>query len=79
MNTTKCDSIEEFVFHTKELFEQSPGKTRFVFKYRQSKGDFSLKTTNNERVIKYRTADEADLRKMDKVNGVVMAATVGQH
>ncbi|KAJ8602687.1 hypothetical protein CTAYLR_003766 [Chrysophaeum taylorii] len=67
-------SIDEFTEKAKELFESDPAKVRFVLKYKHGEGTMTLRTTNDEFWLIYRTDQAAELRRLEALQLWLMAA-----
>ncbi|KAL4432812.1 hypothetical protein ABPG77_008138 [Micractinium sp. CCAP 211/92] len=50
------------------LYRQNPLKTRFVTKYRHCDGKLWLKVTDDATCLQYKTDQQTDLRKIEKLN-----------
>jgi len=53
-------------------------QTRFVVKYRHCDSSLVLKVTDDFQCIKYRTDQLQDVKKLEKLNGVLMRIMVAK-
>ena len=71
----KAATFEEFAAAAEELFNASPpGIARFVLKYSHKKGCMVLKVTDSRRVISFETDQQADLKKLEKLQSTIFTA-----
>jgi len=61
---------EEFQEAAEKLYQQNPSKTRYTSKYRHSDGKLVLKVTDDKVCLKYRTDQNQDLKKVEKLNNI---------
>ena len=66
------DSRDDFAKRAEILYLNNPNRTRFVVKYRNCDGNLVLKVTNDKVCLKYRTEQTQDVKKLDKLNNVLM-------
>lgn len=66
------ESWDEFAKKSEALYVKNPNKVRFVVKYRNCDGKLILKVTDNIVCLKYRTEHAQDLKKLEKLNSVLM-------
>merc|ERR1719473_2689413 len=59
---------EEFSSAAQALFQTSPNRTRYLVKYRACDSKTVLKVTNDQVVLKYKTDQLADIRKIEKLS-----------
>ncbi|XP_065055939.1 signal recognition particle 9 kDa protein-like [Rhopilema esculentum] len=73
--TTKgpyVESWEDFAKRAELLYLNNPDKIRFVVKYRNCDGNLVLKITDDKVCLKYRTEHAQDVKKLEKLNSVLM-------
>lgn len=68
-------TFDEFFAASKELYGRNPAKTRFSFKFRQRDQKLVLKVTDDRVCLKYRTDQQADVKKLDKISTWFFAQT----
>eukprot|EP00794_Sanderia_malayensis_P011303 gene11303-12485_t len=66
------DSWDEFAKRSEVLYMNNPNKVRFVVKYRNCDGKLVLKVTDDKVCLKYRTEHSQDLKKLEKLNSILM-------
>lgn len=66
-------SIDEFSEKVKELYESDPSKVRFVLKYRHADGTVTLRATNDEFWLIYKTDQAAEQRRLEALQLWLMA------
>ncbi|XP_020894832.1 signal recognition particle 9 kDa protein [Exaiptasia diaphana] len=66
------DSWDEFAKAVEQLYFAEPNKFRFVIKYRHCDGKVVIKGTDDNMCLKYRTEQQQDLKKFEKLNSVLM-------
>merc|ERR1711937_174206 len=69
---TYIDNWEEFAKAAEQMYLQDPSKARFVTKYRHCDGKLVLKMTNDKLCLKYRTDQQQDLKRIEKLNNILM-------
>lgn len=62
------DSWDSFYHQAEELYKKNPLKTRYVTKYRHCDGKLVLKVTDDTVALQYKTQQQADLKKIEKLN-----------
>ncbi|GAB4820440.1 hypothetical protein N2152v2_007486 [Parachlorella kessleri] len=62
------ESWDSFYQQAEELYRRNPLRTRYVTKLRQCDGKLVLKVTDDNTVLQYKTDQQADLKKVDKLN-----------
>ena len=70
-------SIDEFAEKVKELYASDPGKVRFVLKYKHHEGTMTLRATNDELWLIYKTDQAAEFRRLEALQLWLMAAMCG--
>jgi len=71
------DTFEEFAEQAKSLFDESPETTRLVVKYRHADGKAYVRCTNDKIHLKITTNQQADLRKLERLQAWMFAAMCG--
>ncbi|XP_048590222.1 signal recognition particle 9 kDa protein [Nematostella vectensis] len=72
------DSWDEFSKAAEQLYLAEPNKFRFVLKYRHCDGKLVIKGTDDSVCLKYRTEQQQDLKKFEKLNSVLMRHMVAK-
>ncbi|CAH3143496.1 signal recognition particle 9 kDa protein [Pocillopora verrucosa] len=72
------DSWDEFAAAVEQLCVAEPKKFRFVVKYRHCDGKLVLKGTDDQVCLKYRTEQQQDIKKLEKLNSVLMRHTAAK-
>ncbi|PRW18343.1 Signal recognition particle 9 kDa [Chlorella sorokiniana] len=67
------ENWESFYQQVVALYKAAPLKTRFVTKYRHGDGKLVLKVTDDVTCLQYKTDQQSDLRKLEKLNLQMMA------
>ncbi|KAH8056452.1 hypothetical protein JL722_7286 [Aureococcus anophagefferens] len=70
-------SIDEFATKVKELYASDPAKVRFVLKYKHHEGTMTLRATNDELWLIYKTDQAAEFRRLEALQLWLMAAMCG--
>ncbi|CAI8043307.1 Signal recognition particle 9 kDa protein [Geodia barretti] len=78
MTSPYVDSWEEFAKAAERIYSQSPWKTRFCVKYRHCDGALVLKITDDKTCVKYQTDQLQDVKKLEKLNSVLMRNMVAR-
>mmetsp|Transcript_27351 Transcript_27351/g.68994 ORF Transcript_27351/g.68994 Transcript_27351/m.68994 type:complete len:114 (-) Transcript_27351:80-421(-) len=65
-------NLESFVEAGQQLFISSPGKTRYLVKYRHVDAKLVLKVTDDKVCLKYRTDRQDDLKRIGRLNAFFM-------
>ncbi|KAJ1446093.1 hypothetical protein M885DRAFT_547741 [Pelagophyceae sp. CCMP2097] len=71
---TRPGTIEEFTDRVKELFALDAAKTRFILKYKHTDGNMSLRATNDELCIIYKTDQASEMRRAEALQLWLIAA-----
>ncbi|WIA13349.1 hypothetical protein OEZ86_006616 [Tetradesmus obliquus] len=74
------EDFNTFYQQAQELVAQQPLRTRYVIKYKHKEGKLVLKVTDDVVCLKYKTDQQIDVKKMEKLNSlffVLMAR--GEH
>jgi len=79
MATSQPTTFDEFFNRAQELFLQHPDETRFSVKYRPSEQRLYLRCTDNRKHIRYYTEDQAEIRKADRLNTLMMTLMALPH
>ncbi|XP_047145600.1 signal recognition particle 9 kDa protein isoform X1 [Hydra vulgaris] len=66
------ETWEEFTKAAEQLYLSNPKKTRFTMKYRNCEGKLVVKMTDDVVVLKYRTEHAQDVKKVEKLNNILM-------
>lgn len=66
------DSWDEYVKAVEQLCLAEPSKFRFVVKYRHCDGKLVIKGTDDKVCLKYRTEQQQDLKRLEKLNNILM-------
>ncbi|KAI8138097.1 signal recognition particle 9 kDa protein [Fennellomyces sp. T-0311] len=64
---------DEFQKAAEELYAASPERTRYVSGFRHVDGELILKVTNDQTIIKFKTNQQADLKKFTMLNLSLMS------
>ena len=75
---TYIDNWEDFAKAAEQLFLSNPSKSRFTTKYRRCDGNLVLKMTDDKVCLKYRTDQAQDVKKLEKLNNVLMRHMTGK-
>jgi len=78
LNMVYFDSWDEFAAAVEQLCVAEPRKFRFVVKYRHCDGKLVLKGTDDQVCLKYRTEQQQDIKKLEKLNSVLMRHAVAK-
>mmetsp|Transcript_1452 Transcript_1452/g.2406 ORF Transcript_1452/g.2406 Transcript_1452/m.2406 type:complete len:122 (+) Transcript_1452:101-466(+) len=62
------EDLESFMGASQQLFVNSPGKTRYVIKYRHTSSKLVVKVTDDSVCLKYKTDKAQDAKKLGKLN-----------
>eukprot|EP00878_Enallax_costatus_P003746 GHUV01003962.1.p1 GENE.GHUV01003962.1~~GHUV01003962.1.p1 ORF type:complete len:126 (+),score=49.06 GHUV01003962.1:248-625(+) len=74
------EDFNTFYQQAEELFRKEPLRTRYQIKYKHKEGKLVLKVTDDVVCLKYKTDQQIDVKKMEKLNSlffVLMAR--GEH
>jgi len=66
------DDADEFAAGARGIFEASPDRTRCTIKYRHEDQHLCLKVTDDVHCLKFKTKDQADLKKVERVMSVFL-------
>ncbi|PAV88028.1 hypothetical protein WR25_20281 [Diploscapter pachys] len=69
---------DEFVKRVEELQKQSPDKCRLVTKYSYRDKKLVIKYTDDVVCLQYATDQQQDVKKLEKLTGTLMRATLSQ-
>ncbi|XP_072031778.1 signal recognition particle 9 kDa protein-like [Amphiura filiformis] len=75
---TYITNWEEFAKAAERLYVADPSKTRVVTKYSHSKGQLSIKVTDDKVCLQYRTEHAQDVKKLEKFNNQLMRIMVSK-
>jgi len=75
---TWVDSIETFCADAEKLYLEHPDHTRLTMKYRHVDGKVELKVTNDRVCLKFLTDQQQHLKRIDKLNNVLLTYMVGK-
>ncbi|KAI3435566.1 hypothetical protein D9Q98_001631 [Chlorella vulgaris] len=64
------ENWDSFYVQAVDLYHNSPLKTRFTTKYRHCDGKLILKVTDDATCLQYKTDQQADLKKIEKLSKV---------
>ncbi|KAL6779123.1 SRP9 [Auxenochlorella protothecoides x Auxenochlorella symbiontica] len=67
------ENWESFYQQAEALYTANPLLTRYSIKYRHCDGKLSVKVTDNTTCLQYKTDQQADLKKVDKLNALFFA------
>eukprot|EP00632_Arachnochrysis_sp_CCMP2950_P013447 CAMPEP_0185694688 /NCGR_PEP_ID=MMETSP1164-20130828/4052_1 /TAXON_ID=1104430 /ORGANISM="Chrysoreinhardia sp, Strain CCMP2950" /LENGTH=111 /DNA_ID=CAMNT_0028361535 /DNA_START=116 /DNA_END=451 /DNA_ORIENTATION=+ len=70
-------TIEDFTDKVKELYASDPQKVRFVLKYKHADGSLTLRATNDELWLVYKTDQASELRRLEALHVWTAAAMCG--
>eukprot|EP01024_Parvocaulis_polyphysoides_P007817 TRINITY_DN12302_c0_g1_i1.p5 TRINITY_DN12302_c0_g1~~TRINITY_DN12302_c0_g1_i1.p5 ORF type:complete len:105 (+),score=12.98 TRINITY_DN12302_c0_g1_i1:74-388(+) len=63
-------SWDDFYSQAEVLFRQNPVQTRYMVKYRHCDGKLVLKVTDNTTVLQFKTDQQSDLYRLEKLNNL---------
>ncbi|XP_066910949.1 signal recognition particle 9 kDa protein-like [Clytia hemisphaerica] len=69
---TYIENWEDFAKAAEQLFIENPSQARFCTKYRHCDGKLVIKMTDDKVCLKYRTDQAQDVKKLEKLNNVLM-------
>eukprot|EP01023_Acetabularia_acetabulum_P054851 TRINITY_DN6236_c0_g1_i1.p1 TRINITY_DN6236_c0_g1~~TRINITY_DN6236_c0_g1_i1.p1 ORF type:complete len:102 (+),score=9.66 TRINITY_DN6236_c0_g1_i1:60-365(+) len=69
-------SWDEFYSQAEILFRQNPLKTRYMVKYRHCDGKLVYKVTDDVTVLQFKTDQQSDLYRLEKMNSLFFNLTV---
>eukprot|EP00793_Prasinoderma_coloniale_P002648 PRCOL_00002130-RA len=64
-------TYDEFKSAARALYDRNPLKTRYSIKYRHCEGLLVVKITDDETVLKYKTDQLQDLKRLEKLNNLM--------
>eukprot|EP00629_Pelagomonadales_sp_RCC1024_P001668 CAMPEP_0119276216 /NCGR_PEP_ID=MMETSP1329-20130426/15073_1 /TAXON_ID=114041 /ORGANISM="Genus nov. species nov., Strain RCC1024" /LENGTH=105 /DNA_ID=CAMNT_0007276643 /DNA_START=184 /DNA_END=497 /DNA_ORIENTATION=- len=73
----RCADIDEFSEKVKELYALDPRRVRFVMKYKHREGSLTMRATNDELWLTYRTDQASDMRRLEALQLWLTAAMAG--
>ena len=62
------DDFDEFLFLARQLFRDTPDRTRFVTKYRHASNRLEVKVTDDKVCLKYVATTADDLLRVERLN-----------
>jgi signal recognition particle subunit SRP9 len=65
--------FEAFMQEAEELYRSSPLGTRYCIKYRHCDGKLVLKVTDDKRCLQFKTDQQQDLKKLERVTAMFFA------
>lgn len=65
--------FETFMAEAEDLYRSSPLDTRYNIKYRHCDGKLVLKVTNNRTCLLYKTDQQQDLKKLERITTMFFA------
>mmetsp|Transcript_29337 Transcript_29337/g.49346 ORF Transcript_29337/g.49346 Transcript_29337/m.49346 type:complete len:91 (-) Transcript_29337:90-362(-) len=69
---------EEFYAASEQLLLQNPTKTRYLFKYRHKDEKLVLKVTDDKKCFKFKTDQQADAKKLDRLNNLFFSVSTNR-
>ncbi|KAK2079401.1 hypothetical protein QBZ16_003092 [Prototheca wickerhamii] len=64
------ENWEKFYQRAEALYRADPLNTRYSLKYRNCDGRLHIKVTDNTTVLQYKTEQQADLKKLERLNAL---------
>ncbi|GFR47921.1 hypothetical protein Agub_g9723 [Astrephomene gubernaculifera] len=64
------EDFEAFYQQAVELYKARPLETRYSIKFRHSEGKLVLKVTDDRTCLKYKTDQQVDLRKLERITSI---------
>lgn len=64
------EDFEVFYEQAVELYKARPLETRYTIKFRHSEGKLVLKVTDDRTCLKYKTDQQSDLRKLERITSI---------
>eukprot|EP00877_Chromochloris_zofingiensis_P003379 jgi/Chrzof1/13041/Cz07g17200.t1 len=64
---------ESFYQQAEELYRRRPLETRYCIKYRHQEGQLVLKVTDDVVCLKYKTDQQVDIKRMERLNAMFFA------
>uniref|UniRef100_A0A6S8EFS7 SRP9 domain-containing protein n=1 Tax=Aureoumbra lagunensis TaxID=44058 RepID=A0A6S8EFS7_9STRA len=74
---TRPETIDDFTDKVKQLYESDPEKVRLVLKYRHTDGVMTLRATNDELWLIYKTDQSSDMRRLEAMQLWMTASMCG--
>ncbi|KAF5827718.1 signal recognition particle, SRP9/SRP14 subunit [Dunaliella salina] len=71
------EDFESFYQQAEALYRSRPLETRYCIKYRNCDGILALKVTDDVKCLQYKTDQQSDLRKLERINNLFMALAAG--
>lgn len=71
------DDFEGFQQQAEDLFKSRPMETRYSIKYRHKDGKLVLKVTDDVVCLMFKTDQQSDLRKLERLSYVFMGLMSG--
>eukprot|EP00983_Pelagomonas_calceolata_P084563 1156383-Pelagomonas_calceolata.AAC.3 len=71
------EDFESFYQQAEALYRSRPLETRYCIKYRNCDGVLALKVTDDVKCLQYKTDQQSDLRKLERINNLFMALAAG--
>jgi signal recognition particle subunit SRP9 len=65
------ENIDSFLQQAESLYKANPLRTRYVVKYRHVDGKLSVKVTDDFTCLKYKTNQQSDLKKVERLNNLL--------
>eukprot|EP00955_Chlamydomonas_euryale_P038531 351133-Chlamydomonas_euryale.AAC.8 len=65
--------FEAFIQEAEDLYRASPLDTRYSIKYRHCDGKLVLKVTDDRRCLLFKTDQQQDLKKLERITGMFFA------
>ena len=59
------ESFQDFADQAEAIFAGNPKKSRYVINFHPSKGELTLKATDDVRTAQFQTDQQSDLRKVN--------------
>ncbi|GIL73624.1 hypothetical protein Vretimale_5490 [Volvox reticuliferus] len=66
------EDFEAFYEQAIGLFKARPIETRYSIKFRNSEGKLVLKVTDDRTCLKYKTDQQADLKKLERITSIFL-------
>ncbi|KAG2484400.1 hypothetical protein HYH03_016814 [Edaphochlamys debaryana] len=64
------EDFEAFYEQAVELYKARPIETRYTIKFRHKEGKVVLKVTDDRTCLKYKTDQQVDLRKIERITSI---------
>ena len=72
------ENWKEFSGAVEALYLESPNKTRLTMKYRHNDGSLVVKCTDDKVCLLYKTQNQQDIKKIEKLNLQLMTHMANQ-